>query len=64
MENEIGLYGEDMLELYIEKSPLRGSIVGGGRVARRWNTNVTIDARTEVQDPDVDPGDWSGITWT
>lgn len=64
MEDEIGLYGEDMLEVYILPSPLRGDIMGGARVARRWNTNVTVDARSFVQDPDVEPGDHSGMTWT
>ena len=63
MEDEIGLYSIDSLDVYITKTPLTGDISGGASVVRKWNTNVTIDALLGVSDPDVEPGNHTGMTW-
>ena len=64
MFGEIGIYNMNQTELYIKKSPLAGVFTGGATVARKWNTNVTIDARSNVTDPDEEPGDYTDMTWT
>ena len=64
MSGEIGIWNMNQTDFFIEPSPLIGVISGGATVARKWNTNVTIDARANVTDPDVEPGDYTDMTWS
>lgn len=63
MQEVSGYSAEASLDMYIKEANITGLITGGGTVARQWNTNITVDARTNVYDPGLGSGDWTGITW-
>ena len=54
MDDIEGVWTEAAFDFLVRKSPLIGQIPGGPNSRYGWGTNVTMDVRETVLDPDCD----------
>jgi len=61
MDGEIGIETNDTGYVYIVKTPIKVSVLGGPQQRKGWGKNVTLDALSSSYDPDY-PDDKDSFT--
>lgn len=61
MDDVPGVETINTTTIEIIRTPLIGEIAGGPSVPKKWNTNATLDAKTNTYDPDVGKLQWDGF---